>query len=175
MGTEQVVYERPAAKWDYRFDTRTGRAFFVDHVNQTTSWVPPVGHEGAAYEPVMPSTVATAAPNAHANPSVSRPAPSSVTAASVPPATVVSVVAASSAVLSLPAGWRQLADPRGVPYFVGPSGQPQWEPPIASEQPIAPPLPKGWIEKCRGGRRIYINQASNYISFERPVGPLGNE
>ncbi len=119
---EQVVYERLAAKWDYRLVQTTGRAFFVDHANQTTSWAPPVGHEGAAFEPVMPSTVLTAAPNAHANPSVARPAPSSVPVANVLPATVG---AASFAAPSLPAGWRQLADPRGVPYFVGPSGQPQ--------------------------------------------------
>jgi hypothetical protein len=38
---------------------------------------------------------------------------------------------ASPAAPSLPAAWRQLADPRGVSYFVGPSGQPQWEPPSA--------------------------------------------
>jgi hypothetical protein len=197
LGTEQVVYERPAAKWDYRLDETSGYLFFVDHVNQTTSWAPPVWHEGAAHEPVMPYTVATAAPNAHANPSVARPAPSSVPAASVPSATVG---AASSAAPSLPAGWRQFADPRGVPYFVGPSGQPQWEHPSAPQSLPAPPahapiyaaaqptaypnfpnysqpaapspgLPAGWREQRDASGRPYYTGPSGQYQWQHPYAP----
>jgi hypothetical protein len=57
LATQQTTSVRPLAKskWDFRFDSKSGRAFFVDHERHTTSCEPPAGHEAASYEPVLPA------------------------------------------------------------------------------------------------------------------------
>ena len=79
----------------------------------------------------------------------------------------------------LPAGWRMLTDPSsGYAYYVGPSGQTQWEAPVQELKPTAAPppppggtaLPAGWTTGVdpSSGAKYYYNPSTKQSQWTPP-------
>jgi hypothetical protein len=111
-----------------------GRVFYSHSASGHTSWERPSVHPPQVSTPPRHVAFSSHSHPFSGSPHLQAPRHNVGSLASVPHA---AGPAASPAVVPHPHGSLRTLTPRGVPFFVSPSGQSQWEPPGQVSQPLA--------------------------------------